>query len=257
MLRVSPIPAFKDNYIWMLQEDGGDTAVVVDPGDAAPVLDRLRAAGLTLAAVLVTHHHRDHTGGIAELKRHGTLPVYAPALEHIPERTLPVRGGDAIAIKPLSLSFQAVSVPGHTAGAIAYYGHGLLFSGDTLFTGGCGRLFEGTAEQMYHSLTTLAALPPDTLVYCGHEYTLSNLEFASRVEPGNADVGQRLDQVRARRARGEPTVPASLGEERRTNPFLRCSVAGVKAAAEGWAGRDLDRPEAVLAALRHWKNQLS
>ncbi len=256
MLRILPIPAFNDNYIWMLQESG--CAVVVDPGDAVPVLSCLHAASLRLAAILVTHHHYDHTGGIAELyRRLGAPPVYAPAGESIPDCTVRVQGGDRIEIKELSISFQAVNVPGHTAGAIAYVGHGVLFSGDTLFTGGCGRLFEGTPQQMHGSLMRLAALPDDTLVYCGHEYTLANLEFASRVEPENADIRDRLAQVRVQRARGEPTVPATLGLEHLTNPFLRCAEPAVRLAAEAWVGRPLKTPAAVLAAIREWKNELS
>ncbi len=251
---IYPIPALKDNYIWAIQ--AADAVVVVDPGEARPVEDELERRGCRLVAILVTHHHWDHVNGIPELSKRYRVPVYGPGREAIPERSVGLRGGDTVEIAELGLTMQALEVPGHTAGAIAYLGHGLLLSGDTLFTAGCGRLFEGTPAEMYASLTTLASLPPATRVYCGHEYTLRNLAFARAVEPGNVAIEQRLAEAEAQRAAGDPTVPAVLATECATNPFLRCRIAAVQAAAERHAGRPLASPVEVFAVLRAWKDRL-
>jgi hydroxyacylglutathione hydrolase len=251
---IFPIPALKDNYIWTIHAAGA--VVVVDPGDARPVQDELDRRGLSLVGILVTHHHWDHVNGIPDLLIRHQVPVYGPASETIPERTVAMRGGDTFQIAPLGLEMRALAVPGHTAGAIAYHGHGWLLSGDTLFTAGCGRLFEGTAAQMYDSLRTLAALDPATRVYCGHEYTLRNLAFARLVEPGNAALGRRLAFAESQRALGAPTVPAALATETETNPFLRCHVPEVREAAERHAGRRLASPVEVFGALRAWKDKL-
>ncbi len=220
MHEVVPLPAFKDNYIWTLRR--GRHAAVVDPGDAAPVKAYLAREGLALAAILATHHHPDHTGGIAELAADG-VAVFGPQGEPIPALTRPVCGGDALSIPELGASFSVLDIPGHTRAHVAYYGAGALFCGDTLFACGCGRLFEGTAEQMFASLAKLAALPDETRVYCGHEYTLANIQFARTVEPGNAALAEREQSARRLRAAGRPTLPSTLGEERATNPFLRCA----------------------------------
>lgn len=249
------LPAFADNYIWMLHD--GRKAIVVDPGEAVPVERALDEQGLELAAIVVTHHHADHTGGVDALRPRLTGPVYGPATERVPEPCLRVRGGDAIEL--FGERFDVIDVPGHTAGHIAYTGRvpglaPLLFCGDTLFSGGCGRLFEGTPAQMHASLARLAALPADTLVCCAHEYTLSNLKFALAVEPGNADLVSYHAQCSARRERGLPSLPVPLGTERRINPFLRSDVSEVirSARAHGAANED---PVTVFAALRQWKNE--
>lgn len=254
-----PLPAFSDNYLWLLHD--GRQAVVVDPGDAAPVADALDRHGLQLAAILVTHHHGDHVGGVDALRPRLQGPVYGPASEAIPRPFQPVQGGDTVQV--LGLQFRVIDVPGHTSGHIAYFTdrvHGeppLLFCGDTLFSAGCGRLFEGTAAQMHRSLSALAALPGDTRVCCAHEYTLSNLRFAATVEPGNGDIADHVRLCQARRAEGLPTLPSSIALERRINPFLRCDEPGVRAAAlRHDAGLPpAATPEAVLATLREWKNQ--
>jgi hydroxyacylglutathione hydrolase len=247
-----PIPALKDNYIWAIQ--AADALVVVDPGEAGPVERELERRGLGLAGILVTHHHWDHVNGIAALLARHRVPVYGPATETIPGRTVGLRGGDTLEIAALGLVLGALEVPGHTTAAIAYHGHGLLFSGDTLFTAGCGRLFEGTAGQMYDSLMRLAALAPATQVCCGHEYTVQNLEFARSVEPGNAALLGRLHWARGQRAVKNPTVPATLATEIETNPFLRCHVPEVEDAAERRAGRRLRGPAEVFGVLRQWKD---
>ncbi|AMN46404.1 hydroxyacylglutathione hydrolase [Steroidobacter denitrificans] len=254
-MQVTPVRAFSDNYIWLIHAPRDTSQVVaVDPGDAGPVEALLAARGLRLAAVLITHHHRDHVGGVTELLRHHPVPVFGPAGETIPGQPRPLREGDEVRLDELGLSFQVLDVPGHTAGHIAYVGHGALFCGDTLFVAGCGRLFEGTPQQMVTSLAKLASLPPDTLVYCAHEYTLGNLAFARVVEPGNADVADYLDECRRRRAWDEPTVPSVLGRERNVNPFLRCDRRTVKQAAERRAGHALHSPTDVFAVLRRWKD---
>jgi hydroxyacylglutathione hydrolase len=252
------LPAFSDNYIWLLHD--GTSAVVVDPGDAAPVIQALHEQGLTLVAILVTHHHADHIGGINDLKSSLHLPadfiVYGPAGEHIAQTTHALREGDHIEM--LGLQFEVIDVPGHTAGHIAYAQRGephrpLLFCGDTLFSAGCGRLFEGTPAQMFDSLSKLAALPGDSRVCCTHEYTLSNLRFAAAVEPGNAARAAYHEHCNALRAAGRITLPSSIALELQINPFLRCRQEEVVAQAQAHGAASAD-PVQVFAALREWKN---
>ena len=248
-MQISFIPAFKDNYIWLLTE--GRRAAVVDPGDAAPVAERLRAEGLTLEAILVTHHHADHQGGVEALAAAWGAEVFAPAAERIDGCTRPLRGGEKIEV--LGQEFAILDLPGHTAGHIAYAMPGAVFCGDTLFGAGCGRLFEGTPAQMADSLGKLAAMPDSTRIYCAHEYTAANLRFAAAVEPENAEVVRRRREVEALRAAGRASVPSYLGEEKATNPFLRCRQPAVIAAARD-RGCVEDDPVAIFAAIRAWKD---
>lgn len=250
MFSIDAVPAFNDNYIWVIHEDGH--ALAVDPGEAAPLEAFLQRNGLTLDGVLVTHHHGDHTGGIAQLaKRFPGLTVHGPAT--LAGVTAPT--GDGRVVHWRSHAFRVLSVPGHTLDHLAYYGEGRLFCGDTLFGAGCGRVFEGTAEMMFRSLQALAALPADTLFYPAHEYTLSNLAFAVMVEPANTALRQRLAADSLKRERGEPTLPATLAGELATNPFLRTQVPEVIAAANTEAGFTLPDACAVFATLRSWKNR--
>ena len=255
MLDVSPVRAFSDNYFWLIRTPGDPGgAAVVDPGDARPVEAALEQHGLKLRAILVTHHHLDHVGGVAELAaRHGA-EVYGPARERMPCEVQTLDDGDTVRRDDLGLEFSVMAVPGHTLGHIAYHGHDALFCGDTLFSAGCGRLFEGTPAQMHDSLARLAALPEATRVFCAHEYTLSNLRFAAAVEPGNADVIRTLEAVRELRSRDEITLPTTLRRERRINPFLRCREPAIRAAAEAHAGSTLHGPAEVFAVLRAWKD---
>lgn len=251
-LRITPVPAFSDNYLWLLHNDRH--AAVVDPGDARPVEAAVERLGLTLVAILVTHHHGDHIGGLSALLSRHAVPAYGPAGEDITGVTHRLHEDDVVTIPELGASLRVLDVPGHTSGHIAYVGHGLLFCGDTLFACGCGRLFEGTPQQMTASLAKLAALPGDTRVYCAHEYTLANIRFAEAVEPDNAALIARKAIEQARRDRDEPTVPTTIADELATNPFLRWSTATVKASAERHAGRELKEPAAIFASLREWKN---
>ncbi|HVZ43192.1 MAG TPA: hydroxyacylglutathione hydrolase [Ramlibacter sp.] len=255
-MKFIPLPAFQDNYLWMLHD--GHRALVVDPGDAKPVLQFLRHSGLQLATILVTHHHPDHIGGVDELRDATGAQVYGPAREKIPEPLTRLAQGDEITV--LGLRFRVFDVPGHTAGHIAYYceevdGAPLLFCGDTLFSGGCGRLFEGTPAQMLDSLHKLAALPGNTRVCCTHEYTLANLKFAKAVEPGNDELAHYFDHCESLRASGLPTLPSSIGRERRINPFLRAREPAVQRAAQDYNGADPGDEVAVFAAIRQWKNE--
>jgi len=254
MLKVTPVPAFADNYLWIAFPEGSRRALAVDPGDARPVLEALRADGLTLEAILVTHHHADHVGGVAELVAATGAQVFGPAGESLPFSCRGVRGGDRVAIPPMGLEFAVIDVPGHTAGHVAFHGHGVLFCGDTLFSAGCGRLFEGTPAQMLESLDALATLPDDTRVYCAHEYTLANLRFAIQVEPENADLQAWQREAQALREGNRPTLPTTIGHEKRVNPFLRARSPAVRRAAEARAGRSLSAPVDVFAEIRRWKD---
>ena len=258
MLQIDALPAFSDNYIWLLQDTTHKRCAVVDPGDAAPVLNWLKHhPEWILSDILVTHHHHDHVGGVEQLHTTTGAKVWGPALENIPARQVPLNDNDVINV--LGIEFKVFLVPGHTLGHIAYYhadvSKPLLFSGDTLFAAGSGRLFEGTPEQMHHSLSRLAALPPHTEVYCTHEYTQSNLRFAQAVEPNNPDIADRVAQVAAWRDAGKISLPSSIALELRTNPFLRVNEISVKEKADEWNKRDNDSPSAVFASLRSWKDK--
>ena len=250
---VVPLRAFKDNYVWTLRQ--GRHAAVVDPGEARPVLDYLASEGLGLAAILATHHHQDHVGGVAGLLERHPCPVYGPRGEPIATLTRAVAGGDTVTIPELGLSLEVLDIPGHTRAHIAYYGAKLLFCGDTLFACGCGRVFEGTPAQLHASLEKLAALPDDTLVYCGHEYTLANIGFARLVEPGNPQLLAREASDAKLRERGLPTVPSTIGREKATNPFLRVREPAVVDAASKYLGHRAGDAAGVFAALRDWKNK--
>jgi hydroxyacylglutathione hydrolase len=253
MIDIVPLPAFKDNYIWTLRSGGN--AAVVDPGEAGPVQSYLAREGLSLVAVLATHHHPDHVGGIEELARGAKIPVFGPRGEPIPALTHPLGQDDRADIPALGASFSVLDIPGHPRAHIAYYGLGSLFCGDTLFACGCGRVFEGTPAQMLASLQKLAALPDETKVYCGHEYTLANIRFARAVDPGNAALAEREARAQRLRDAGRPTLPSTLGEERATNPFLRCAEPAVVDSANKYLGGRIGDPVSVFAAIREWKNR--
>ena len=250
---VVPLRAFRDNYIWTLRNDR--YAAVVDPGDAQPVLDYLQRERLELCAILATHHHADHVGGVAGLLAHRAVPVYGPRGEPIPTLTHPVAEGDEVRIVQLGLRFDVLDIPGHTRAHIAYYGANCLFCGDTLFACGCGRLFEGTAPQMADSLAKLAALPDETLVYSGHEYTMANIGFALEVEPDNEELKACAASDAQKRKSDRPTLPSSIGREKKTNPFLRCLQPAVIASANKYLGARASGPVQVFAAIRKWKNE--
>ena len=256
-LQILPLRAFKDNYIWALRRGG--VVAIVDPGDAQPVLDYLAAEGLRLAAILATHHHPDHVGGIAELLQTHPVPVYGPLGEPIAELSHRVKGGDRVELAELGVALDVLDIPGHTRAHIGYYGANILFCGDTLFACGCGRVFEGTPRQLHASLEKLMALPDDTQVYCAHEYTLSNIAFAKAVEPDNAALAERERRETTLRQNDRPTLPSTIRREKDTNPFVRVTHPDVIAAANRHlghsAGGRIDDPAAVFTALREWKNR--
>jgi hydroxyacylglutathione hydrolase len=254
MLNVLTVPAFKDNYLWLIHD--GVHAAVVDPGDAAPILAALESHKLSLVAILLTHHHADHVGGVPELLSRYKVPVIGPRADGIDVVATPVAENDTVTVPDLSLELSVLDVPGHTRGHIAYVAReqGWLFCGDTLFAGGCGRLFEGTPEQMVGSLAKLAALPDATKVYCAHEYTLSNLRFAREVEPNNPELIARIEREQAKRAQNMPTVPSTIGLEKATNPFLRYSNPDILHSLAQAGKISTTEPIPAFAALRTWKN---
>lgn len=254
MVKIIPIPAFKDNYIWLCVNPHSKTAIVVDPGEADPVLQLLEDEALRLIGILISHHHWDHTGGIPTLVQKTQAAVYGGAKEPIPGLSHPLKEGDSLVFKEMDLSFKILDIPGHTLGHIAYYNENAVFTGDTLFTGGCGKLFEGTAEQMLDSLNKIKALPGPTPVYCGHEYTLSNLSFAKVVEPGNSAIDRRLKAVEDLRARGLPSVPSPLALELETNPFLRTDQESVIKAIEQHFNTRFSSKAQIFLAIRQWKD---
>jgi hydroxyacylglutathione hydrolase len=258
---VLTVPAFKDNYLWLIHD--GVHAAAVDPGDGQPILDALRANGLTLTAILLTHHHADHIGGVPQLLAEYSVPVFGPRKDGIAALTHPLGEGDRVQVPGLALELSVLDVPGHTRGHIAYVrndgtgaaGEHWLFCGDTLFGAGCGRLFEGTPAQMAASLAKLAALPDDTLVYCAHEYTLSNLRFAEAVEPGNRALRMRIEADSKARGTNLPTIPSNIAIEKATNPFLRYTEpAIVDSLVTAGRLKPGAAPVAAFAALREWKN---
>ena len=258
MITVTPIKAFSDNYIWLIENNSNNTSIVVDPGDPSAVNHALESKGIVLSGILITHHHWDHVGGVQALvNAFPGIPVWGPANENIAHLTHRLKEGDPVDL-PIGATLEVYDVPGHTSGHIAYYGcfdgNPVLFCGDTLFSSGCGRLFEGTPHEMYTSLGKLAALAPETLVYCTHEYTRANLSFASAVEPHNQDILDRITEVESLLARNQPSIPSTISLEQKVNPFLRCHVSEVIASACHHTGTKFKNPEEVFAALRGWKD---
>ena len=254
---IRPLPAFRDNYIWAMTSGDGARACVVDPGDPAPVREFLAAGGLDLSDILITHHHLDHTGGLAELIAEHQPRVFGPpgiaGVGHVL--------GEGESIEVFGIGFEILEVPGHTLDHIAYYHDGsihgapLLFCGDTLFAAGCGRLFEGTPAQMLTSLEKLKTLPPDTAVFCTHEYTMANLAFAAAADPTNPQLRSRVEVERSKRENDQPTLPSTIGLELATNPFLRCAEPGLAASAAARLGREAANETEVFTAIRRWKDE--
>jgi hydroxyacylglutathione hydrolase len=254
-IHIQAILAFRDNYIWLISDSATRQALVVDPGDARPVLTTLQTEQLNLAGILVTHHHSDHSGGIRQLvEQYPKIPVFGPKNESIAGITVPVQEGNIVTVAGISMQFQVLDLPGHTRGHVGFYSPGVLFCGDVLFSVGCGRLFEGTPAQMWTSLSKISSLPEETLMYCAHEYTLDNIAFAKWVEPHNTALLQREQEAHLLQDQDLPTVPSQLAVEKQTNPFLRSEVATVIHAAEHFAGRTLTSATEVFATIRHWKD---
>ncbi|MCK5725597.1 MAG: hydroxyacylglutathione hydrolase [Thiotrichaceae bacterium] len=256
MIHIEPINAFSDNYIWAISDSKQKHYVIVDPGEATPVLDFLKKKGAQLTAILITHHHHDHVGGIADLlKAFPDTKVYSPAKERIPHSTHPLNDADNITIEAIDLSFTILFIPGHTAGHIAYYRKGMIFCGDTLFAGGCGRVFDGTHLDLYESLQKIAQLPPETLIYCAHEYTLDNIGFGLWVEPDNPKLLQRQTDTYSIVDNDQPTVPSTLTLELATNPFLRTHLPHIIKRVEEKLKKPMISGDEVFKALRIWKDQ--
>lgn len=254
MTSAIPVKAFQDNYIWLIQGQNEGLVAIVDPGEAEPVMRYLQQHQLQVAAILCTHHHWDHTNGIEELLALYPVPVYGPAAGNIPAVSDPLNDGDRVVLQSLGLQFDVIATPGHTSDHIVYFGHGLLFSGDTLFSAGCGRLFEGTAEQLYQSLQKIYGLPDDTRVYCGHEYTLSNLAFAETVEPDNRDIQDYIKRAEKLQNKGIPTLPSTLDLEKKVNPFLRVNESALQQRVRQQTKDVLSSENDIFAALRRWKD---
>ena len=253
MIEIIPLRALADNYVWTIRD--AHHAVVVDPGDARPVLEYFQREKLDLVAILNTHHHADHVGGNAGLLARWKVPVLGPHDERIREVTQPLRDGEHCKLPHFGIEFEVFEIPGHTRTHIAFHGGGMLFSGDTLFAAGCGRLFEGTPRQMHDSLSRLMQLPDETRVYCGHEYTVSNVRFALAADPENVALRELEARAKALRDRDLPTLPSTVGQEKATNPFVRVREPAVIASANRYAGRTLDDPVSVLGVIREWKNR--
>ncbi|MDT8364597.1 MAG: hydroxyacylglutathione hydrolase [Nitrosomonas sp.] len=252
MITIHPVRAFKDNYVWIIHNQR--FAVIVDPGDAPPVSLYLRQHKLQPVAIFCTHHHNDHTGGNTALVQEFSIPVYGPAHERVPACEHALIDGETVLIQKLAAEFSVLDVPGHTAGHIAFYGHNALFCGDTLFSCGCGRIFEGSAQQMYASLQKLVNLPDETEIYCAHEYTLANIEFARMIDPDNTALLEFEKVCRQKLANNLPTLPSSLAIERTINPFLRCDQTSIINRASQHHGQPLEDPVSVFSVLRNWKN---
>lgn len=256
-MKIEAIPTLQDNYVWAVHN--GHSAILVDPGEAGPILSWLRDRGMTVKAILVTHHHYDHVGGIAELLDHISIPVYGPARGVV--KTTPVSEGEILKFTDMALNFKVIETPGHTLDHVCYLAQDRqnpqfhLFCGDTLFSCGCGRLFEGTPAEMYTSLTRLAQLPENTQIYCAHEYTLANIAFALEVEPGNPALIARHVEALALRKQGKATLPVSMGSERATNPFLRCDLPALVEAATQHVKTSLNAGVETFAAIRAWKDE--
>lgn len=254
MSTVIALNALSDNYIWVIHGQN-NKVIVVDPGEAQPVLNYLQAQHMVLEGIVLTHHHPDHSGGILDLLKHYPhIPVYSSQTDKVAGVTQCVQEGEEIRISPHFSSFKVLEIPGHTLGHIAFLYENAVFSGDTLFSCGCGKIFEGTAQQMYISLSKLKQLPPHTLIYCGHEYTLSNIAFAQTVEPENTALALRKKEVEALRKNNQPSLPVTVEVELQTNPFLRCEEPSVIQAVQKQAQITTQDPVEVLFHLRQWKN---
>ena len=254
MLKTHAIPAFKDNYIWFIQASNSQHVLIVDPGDALPVLDALKQSGLIPIAILITHGCHDHVNGINALLEQYDIPVYGPKNEFIPSITHPLSACEDVKVSVNFPVIQVLDIPGHTKGHIGFLVEGMLFCGDALFGAGCGRLHSGPAEVMFQSLKKIAQLPASTLIYCAHEYTEANLRFAATIEPENGDIKLRIKDTRALRQQSLPSLPSNLESELKTNPFLRCEQEAVKQATEKRVSRQLDSAQAVFTVLRQWKD---
>jgi len=251
MLTIAAIPALQDNYIWLLQRERH--AVAVDPGEASPVLSFLQKHGLQLHAILCTHRHHDHVDGIEELRRVYNVPVYGRKHPNNPHITHDLQEGDRLRLDVLDITFEIIEIPGHLDDHIAFIAPQAAFCGDVMFGAGCGRNFEGTLAQLYHSLQRLAALPGETLAYCAHEYTAYNLPFAQACEPANPEIQRRIADTRQLRTENRPTVPSTIALEKATNPFLRCTSPELIQTLQARGLADTSEL-AVFTALRYWRD---
>ncbi len=258
MIKINPVRALSDNIIWVISDDSTGAAIAVDPGDPAPAINFFRENNLIPAGILITHHHMDHTGGIGTIAGAYTIPVYGPSGEDIPGVTVKLKDGDSFRFEGISMDFSVIETPGHTRGHIVYVAEGEtgshIFTGDTLFTGGCGRIFEGTGEEMFQSLSRIASMPVDTLVYPAHDYIRDNFRFIAAVDPGNPEAGEFIKKDKALRDDGKLSIPTTLEFELMVNPFLRCAVNAVHGSVETWAGKSFNSAVDVFISLRSWKN---